>query len=186
MWSTKSIAAALLLASNLGDWVNANKTLESESVDITTVGITTVTIYSSVSTPIATIVTFTPEINTPVPTPTASGVSGVTVWTITGSGTSSVIPVISSTLFVNVSAAGNITTLVIDTAAPTLNLTSATPIDSPAPISDHTKSTSAPSEGRSASKATGAKNAAAAADAVLVVRRSIKAMAFGFLLALAL
>ncbi|KAK3984582.1 hypothetical protein QBC44DRAFT_375062 [Cladorrhinum sp. PSN332] len=186
MFSTKSIATALLLGAAASVLTNAQDT--AQSVEITTVGITTVTVYSSPPTSVATVVTFTADVSAPAPT--VSEVSVVTAWTIAGSSiaidpNSSTIPIISSTLYINVSAADNITTLATDTAAPTANLTSTTTFDPAAPISGHFGSASASSDGRSAPKATGSKNAAAA-DTSFLIRRSLKAMSVGFLLALAL
>ncbi|KAK4163903.1 hypothetical protein QBC43DRAFT_335025 [Cladorrhinum sp. PSN259] len=178
MFSTKYFGAAMPLGAAASSFTNVQET--AQSVELTTVGMTTVTFYDSPATPESTTVTFTADASPAV-------ISIITGWTIPASS----IPITSTTLFINSSAADNVTTVVVGTIVPTANVTWAPAADATdancanCANCEHSGRPVSSLAGHSASKVMDSKNAAAA-DTAFLIRRSLKAMAVGFLLALAL
>lgn len=179
--------------------------------ELTTVGITTVTVYTTPATPASSVpstIIFTPD-----PSATTASVAVVSIATASAPDTSFsvspnalTIPVTSSTIYINISGEGNITTLATDPGVPTANLTWITDSAVRTASSEQNASASA-SDGRSAPPNADSKHSAAAGTNLLIgwyvtflkalllltptfahhrsSYSSLKAMAVGFLLALA-
>ncbi|KAK4460152.1 hypothetical protein QBC42DRAFT_288768 [Cladorrhinum samala] len=192
MLSTKGLAAVMLLGAVSGHNLVRDEIVNQGNgpvAELTTVGITTMTVYTTPATPASSV--STTFIFTPDPSATTASVAVVSISTASAPDTSIsvnpsalAIPVTSSTVYINISVEGNNTALATDDGTPTANLTWVTEPAASTASSEQNPNASA-SDVRSAPPNADSKHSAAA-DTDLVIRCSLKAMAVGLLLALAL